>query len=144
MSLTIQTEILLPATPDAVWAVLTDFAQYPKWNPFIREIKGALVADGKLCVKWAPTLSWTMWFGPTVVALQPGLAFAWAGGPACLFRGRHFFELQSSEDGLTTRLIQGEIFSGMLARPLIFLLGKDPARGYRAMNEALKIRLRQH
>ncbi|HRE17394.1 MAG TPA: hypothetical protein PLW86_10095, partial [Rhodocyclaceae bacterium] len=67
--------------------------------------------------------------------------FAWAGGPACLLRGRHFFELQASDDGLGTRLIHGEIFSGIFARPLFWVLGTDPARGYRAMNDALKLQL---
>ena len=38
-----ETEIEAPV-PD-VWMVLTDFASYPEWNPFMRSIKGDL-AEG--------------------------------------------------------------------------------------------------
>jgi len=33
-------EIEIQATADRVWQVLTDFARYPEWNPFIRRISG--------------------------------------------------------------------------------------------------------
>jgi hypothetical protein len=141
MSQTVQTEILLPASPDRVWAVLADFPAYPQWNPFVRQIDGKAEAGASLCIRLAPKLGWTVRFCASIVAWQPGKAFAWAGGPACLLHGRHFFELQASEDGQSTRLVHGEIFSGLFARPLIWMLGKDPAYGYRAMNDALRLRL---
>ncbi len=30
------------ASPEEVWSVLTDFAKFPDWNPFMRWIKGDL------------------------------------------------------------------------------------------------------
>jgi uncharacterized protein YndB with AHSA1/START domain len=32
--------IEIDATPDEVWAVLTDFDDYDKWNPFVTSISG--------------------------------------------------------------------------------------------------------
>lgn len=37
------TEITIKATPEKVWAVLTDFSAYPSWNPFVKSIKGTPV-----------------------------------------------------------------------------------------------------
>lgn len=141
MSRTIETEITLPATPAQVWAVLTDFAAYPEWNPFVRRIDGKAEAGASLCIRLAPTLRWTMGFCAKLVDWQAPQHFAWAGGPAWLLHGRHYFELQPSVDGHSTTLRHGETYRGLLT-PLFFcLLGKDPAAGYAAMNEALKQRL---
>ncbi len=38
----LQTEISIRSTPEQIWSVLTAFAEYPKWNPFIQEASGAL------------------------------------------------------------------------------------------------------
>ncbi|PQJ10866.1 hypothetical protein CJD36_012915 [Flavipsychrobacter stenotrophus] len=37
------TEITIKAAPEKVWTVLTDFAAYPSWNPFVKSIIGTPV-----------------------------------------------------------------------------------------------------
>jgi uncharacterized protein YndB with AHSA1/START domain len=37
-----ESEREIEAPPDVVWRVLTDFAAYPEWNPFIVRIGGDL------------------------------------------------------------------------------------------------------
>ena len=50
----IQREIEIAATPEHVWDVLTDFASYPEWNPFIRSIAGEPRAGARLEVRIEP------------------------------------------------------------------------------------------
>ena len=40
----IEAEVLIHASPEATWAVLTDFDSYPEWNPFIRASRVALTS----------------------------------------------------------------------------------------------------
>ncbi len=54
MTKEIKTETLINATPDKVWTLLTDFANYPKWNPFIKSIKGEVNASNKIEVTIEP------------------------------------------------------------------------------------------
>ena len=46
----IQTEILINAPIEKVWAILTDLHAYAEWNPFIRKIEGNLQLDSQLTV----------------------------------------------------------------------------------------------
>ena len=45
MSTPLSSEIEIDASPDRVWSVLTDFAAYPDWNPFIRRLDGRSRSD---------------------------------------------------------------------------------------------------
>ncbi len=38
----IHAELDIEASPERVWEVLTDFASFPEWNPFIRDASGGL------------------------------------------------------------------------------------------------------
>jgi uncharacterized protein YndB with AHSA1/START domain len=50
----LHSEIVIDASPERVWDVLTDFATYPQWNPFIRRISGELGVGGRLEVRLEP------------------------------------------------------------------------------------------
>jgi uncharacterized protein YndB with AHSA1/START domain len=43
MNKSIKTEIVINASKEKVWHVLTDFKRYPQWNPFITSVEGELV-----------------------------------------------------------------------------------------------------
>ena len=47
----ISTEIIIQGSSADVWNVLTDFRSYPRWNPFIKEIRGDLIVGSKLELK---------------------------------------------------------------------------------------------
>lgn len=37
----IHTDVVVNASASKVWQVITDFEEYPQWNPFIRQVTGA-------------------------------------------------------------------------------------------------------
>jgi uncharacterized protein YndB with AHSA1/START domain len=41
----ISATIEIAATPDEVWAVLSDLASYPQWHPAFRKVSGQLAGE---------------------------------------------------------------------------------------------------
>ena len=141
----LHSEITIAAPPDAVWAVLTDFAAYPEWNPFVREIAvdGDLVAGARLQVQIGPPGRRPMRLKPVVRHLDPEHELRWLGrlGLPGLFDGEHTFRLEATADG-GTHFVQEERFTGVLV-PLVWRSLREPTRGgFEAMNEALAERVR--
>lgn len=135
---TIHTEIEIKATAEKVWQVLTDFENYPNWNPFIKRIEGEQKVGGKLLVKIQPPNTKEMTFKPTVLAYEGDRELRWLGsGPIKgLFDGEHSFQLEEQNNG-NIKFKHGEKFKGIL----VGLMGKtlDKTKmGFEQMNEALK------
>lgn len=137
----IRSEIEIAASLDKVWAVLTDFAAYESWNPFVRRISGEQTSGARLSVTIQPEGGRAMSFRPRLLVFAPQKALRWKGQLLIpgVFDGEHYFELTESAAGV--RLAQGELFTGLLV-PLLsrgsMLAGT--ARGFAAMNQALKAR----
>jgi hypothetical protein len=134
----IETEILIHAKPEKVWAVLTDFDKHPKWNPFIKSIEGEKAVGKQLKVVIQPPKSSAMTFKPVVMNFDAGKEFRWKGklGISGIFDGEHYFRLIDMGEN-TTKFIHGEKFSGLLV-PLMGGALKKTKEGFRLMNEALK------
>lgn len=141
MSADISTTINIDASPRAIWDVLTDFAAYRDWNPFMDRIEGAPEVGTKLVVHMTPPGGRGMTFKPTVLAATPGQELRWLGklGFGGLFDGEHTFVLTPNADG-TTRLTHGEHFSGVLVALFKGTLSNSHA-GFEAFNSALKQRV---
>jgi hypothetical protein len=135
----IVSEIRIEAPAERVWAILTDFAATPQWNPFIREISGDLAEGGRLAIRVVPPGGRGMRFRPRIVALRPGRELRWRGRLLLpgLFDGEHYFLL--APDGERTTLVHGEDFSGLLVGILGGALDATE-KGFQAMNVALKTR----
>ncbi len=67
MSNKIETEILIHAVPERVWAVLMDFGAYPAWNPFILAIEGKAEPGETLRVTMRPPGGKAQSFKPKVL-----------------------------------------------------------------------------
>ncbi len=141
MSVTVTTTIDIDAGPQAVWDVLTDFAAYPRWNPFMDRIDGTAEVGRRLVVHLAGGGGRGTTFRPTVLVATPGQELRWIGklGPGGLFDGVHSFVLTAEPDG-TTRLTHSERFTGLLVALLKGATAKSHA-GFEAFNEALKRRV---
>jgi hypothetical protein len=136
----IEETVLVEAPVAAVWAVLTDTAAYPDWNPFITELTGDLVAGGRLVARIAPPGGRSMVFRPTVTVVEKDHRLQWLGhlGVPGVFDGRHTFTLEPV--GEETLVVQGEEFSGALV-PFTGAMLRRTQRGFAAMNEALRERV---
>jgi uncharacterized protein YndB with AHSA1/START domain len=93
----IATEVTIDAPSPAVWRVLMDFARYPEWNPFVREISGAAEVGQRLRVTLGPPGGKGMRFRPKVLVVEPNTEFHWIGRLLLpgIFDGRHYFRLRA-------------------------------------------------
>jgi len=134
----IETTVEIGAPVARVWALLTDFAGMPSWNPFITSITGSLAKGSVLSVRIAPPGKSAMRFKPTIMALRTERELRWLGRLLVpgLFDGEHYFLLEPIGES-QTRLIQGERFSGLLVGVLAGALTATET-GFNAMNAALK------
>jgi hypothetical protein len=135
----IKTQITINATPDKVWAVLTDFQKYPTWNPFIKSITGEPKVGSKITVSIVPPEGKNMTFKPTVLAFKHNKEFRWIGKLLFkgVFDGEHKFELIDKGDG-TTIFNHSENFKGILVGLFKKQLENNTKKGFELMNENLK------
>lgn len=136
----IRTETEIDAPPAAVWAVLTDFAAYPEWNPFITEASGTLAVGEILTLHMEPGNGRAETFTPEVRAVRENAELVWLGALrwSWLFSAEHRFTL--SEVGGATRLVHSEVFRGLLV-PLLRTTIDQTEKDFRALNAALKDRV---
>ncbi len=90
------TEISITAPPGRVWHLLTDFASYPMWNPFIRRASGELKEGAQLEVYLKPSGAKGMTFRPRVLKAEPNRELRRLGHfliPG-LFDGEHIFTIE--------------------------------------------------
>lgn len=140
----IVTTVDIDADAQRVWQVLTDFAAYPQWNPFIRSISGVPQPGAKLEVHIQPSGGKGMTFRPTVKVAEAGRELRWLGRLLLpgLFDGEHRFVISPLGAG-RVHFEHGERFDGLLVPLLRRSLDRDTKRGFAEMNQALKVRAEQ-
>lgn len=139
MAKEIRTSIRIQATPKQVWTVLTNFSEYPLWNPFIKSLSGTPAVGEKIVVRIEPPEATGMTFNPVVLRYETNKEFRWKGKLwfKGLFDGEHIFELVDNGDGTTT-LIQREQFTGILVPLFKKMLDVHTVNGFTMMNQKLK------
>ena len=137
----LHSQIEIDAPAERVWHLLTDFASYPQWNPFIRSISGEPRIGERLEARIEPPGARGMTFKPVVINAEPNRELRWLGRLLVpgLFDGEHSLEIEPLEEN-GVRFVQREAFRGLLV-PLFArsLLGATQ-RGFEEMNRALKAR----
>jgi hypothetical protein len=137
----LHSQIEINASPDRVWDILTDFASYPQWNPFIRRISGELKVGKRLDVRLEPPGGRGITLRPTVLSAEPNRELRWLGHllVSGLFDGEHSLAIQPLEEN-RVRFVQGDVFKGVLVPLLARSLDNNTLRGFEEMNGALKER----
>ena len=133
--------IEIDATPDEVWAVLTDFDDYSDWNPFVTSISGPAEKGARLAAVLAPPGGRAITMKPTVRVAEADRRFAWLGhlGVPGIFDGAHEFLIEPGADGTTvftrTRYVPRR------ARAVRGRGADEDRAGFDLMNQALKDRV---
>jgi hypothetical protein len=136
MSIANRESIEITASPERVWQVLTDFAEYPGWNPMIPKMKGELKEGAKLkgTVGLGPA---RIPFMPTLLTVEPNVELRWKGGVPGAFVADHRFIIEAISDS-TTLLRHHETYAGVFKPFGPF--NKVPDSVHAGFNSALKRR----
>ncbi len=142
---TIRTSIALPANLRDSWKVLTDFAEYPTWNPYLTRVEGRFsVGENMSFTLVDENFSDPLHLSATLGEVSPNKRFFWTGrvGIQGLFDTKHVFELVASDEE-TSELHHYEEFRGLI--PAILPDREKRSANTRAaferMNRALRQRL---
>jgi hypothetical protein len=132
----------IAAPPEQVWAVLTELASYPQWNPLFREASGQLTAGSRVTLKSThPVNGRLMTVKVKVLAAEPATELRWMSSLPGIITGEHSFTLTPADGG--TRLVQTEIYRGLLARFSAKTISRTQA-SFQALNEAIKQQAENH
>ena len=99
------------ASPEKIWALLTDAAAFPRWNSTVTSLEGEISAGQTLKLK-VPTAPERV-FKPKVSHVEPGRSMTWSDGMAPMFKGVRTFTLTPNADG-STLFEMKEQFSGLM------------------------------
>ena len=75
----ILTEIDINASASKTWEILTDFKNFPQWNPFIRQIDGTPIVGTKLKIYLHTSGGKNRTYQPTVTKAESNHELRWYG-----------------------------------------------------------------
>jgi uncharacterized protein YndB with AHSA1/START domain len=95
------TEATIDASPDVVWAILTDGAGYAEWNPEILSVDGRFALNERIKVRVRLGNGAVRRLSLKLTDYEPGARMVWTGGlPLGLFVGTRTLTV-SRRDGRT-------------------------------------------
>lgn len=144
----IESSVVIDENVEAVRDAFLNFKDYPKFSEFIQSIE--ITTPGKTAAELAkgdvlkvklllPVSQRENIFDPVVIE-NTEKRFQWKGNLAfdTIFSGTHTFEFLPVDDGAKTKVVQSEEFTGLLAWPVMKLIGEDTKKGFGMFNASLK------
>ena len=139
MAYDVSTTIEIAATPDNVWAVLADLANYQKWHPVYLGVTGQLTAGSMLSITTThPTTGRTMTAKVKVRTAEPETELQWVSKMAGVTISKRVFLLSPVAGG--TLLEQTGTYHGLgggRGRAITTVVGRIQD-SFVAINEAIK------
>ena len=139
MAYDVSTTIEIAATPDNVWAVLADLANYQQWHPVYLGVTGQLAAGGMLTITTThPTTGRTMTAKVKVRTAEPETELQWVSKMAGVTISKRVFLLSPAAGG--TLLVQTGTYHGLgggRGRAITNVVGRIQD-SFVAINEAIK------
>ena len=129
------TTVQIDASPEAIWAILTDAQGWPEWEPNCTGVDGKIAVGEKLTIH---TKLSDRAFPANVAVMEAPTLMVWSWAmPLGMFKGERTFRLTPKDGG--TQVYCGEEFSGWM----LFAFGKtvpDLSDAFRVFGEGLKAR----
>ena len=137
----VRSEIEINGYPESVWKILTDFATYDQWNPFINKIIGLPTEGSKIDIYIETPSGKNRKYSPRITKVEEGRELRWFGKSSLpgFLNAEHIFTIEELQPG-SVRFIQREVFDGLLTRLFGKGLDTDVMQGFQDMNDALKKR----
>ncbi len=138
----LRTEIEIDAGRHVVWDVLTDFAAYPDWNPFLIRVETRAVPGTPVALR-VKIRERILDLDARILVALPERELRWAGPlsavQALLFRGEHYFVIEDRGPD-RVRFVHGENFTGATVPLVGWWLRRNLLPAYVAFNQAIKQR----
>ena len=139
MAYEISTTIAIAATPENVWAVLTDLASYSQWHPMYQAATGHLAAGSTLTITSThPSSGRAVTAKVKVLTAEPDTELRWTSKMLGLPISERIFRLNPTGDG--TSLEQAGTYRG-IGRSHSRVTAKTIDRiqeSFEAINQAIK------
>lgn len=137
----VRSEIEINSYPESVWKILTDFATYDQWNPFINQIIGLPTEGSKIDIYIETPSGKNRKYSPRITKVEEGRELRWFGKSSLpgFLNAEHIFTIEELQPE-SVRFIQREVFEGLLTRLFGKGLDTDVTQGFQDMNDALKKR----
>jgi hypothetical protein len=137
----VRSEVEINSYPESVWRILTDFATYEHWNPFINKIIGVPTEGSKIDIHIESPSGKNRKYSPRITKVEEGRELRWVGKSSLpgFLNAEHIFTIEELQPG-RVRLIQREVFDGLLTRLFGKSVDTDVRQGFQDMNGALKKR----
>ena len=103
--------IRIQAKPEQIWSLLTNAAEFPRWNSTVTSIEGQIALGQKIAVR-VPIAPKRV-FKLKVSAFEPGRRMVWQDGAPPMFKGVRTYTLSPATDG-STEFSMVEVFSGLM------------------------------
>ena len=137
----VRSEVEINSYPESVWRILTDFATYDQWNPFINKIIGVPREGSKIDIHIESPSGKNRKYSPRITKVEEGRELRWVGKSSLpgFLNAEHIFTIEELQPG-RVRFIQREVFDGLHTRLFGKSVDTDVRQGFQDMNGALKKR----
>jgi hypothetical protein len=133
------TSIVINCSSQKLWTELTNFNDYPQWNPIVGELEGKMKEGEKISTYIVP-LKRT--FYPILLSYKENNELVWQGtqGAKFLMAGKHYYQLKAISEN-QTELLHGEYFTGLFSHFIPSSLLKRMETAFEQHNILLKQRI---
>ncbi len=130
---TFHAEILIPASPEKVWGVLTNVTEYHQWNPLLVPKSGEIISQTEIVYEMTQPNGNRSDFTARILEVEEGRLIKQLAGMPMVLTADHEWRLEAVDGG--TKVTQYEVDKGLW---MWFWDSSWVQPTYERVNEALK------